>query len=419
MIVRLLTALLLLCGFVLAGCGGSGSDTNVSVLGSWTGEEEASFRAVLADFEKRTGIHVDYTGTRDARAVLASELHDGHPPDTAVLANIGDLRRYAAGGDLRPISGVPQGTDNGLTTAAGPDGGRRPYGIVVKATVKSLIWYNPRTIPSGLRDRLTAPPRSWDDLAKATAATGARPWCLGFADTSNSGWPGTDWIEDILLHESGPEVYDAWVSGRLPWTSEPVRNAWRAFGSVVGGARGGTKGILLTGYGQAGAPMFTDPPGCLLEHAGSFVTGFYGQAASRPQAGRDYDFIPFPGRRAVEIGGDVLGVFRDTPAARRLISYLTTAHAQEIWIKRAGSGAFSLNRAVPPDHYPDRLSQRIAQTLTSAQTVRFDASDSMPTVMAAAFDHAVLEFVADPKDGRLDSILTALDQVRRTTRFPS
>ncbi|MFC5752896.1 ABC transporter substrate-binding protein [Actinomadura rugatobispora] len=417
---RLLTALLLLCGVVLGGCGGSGSDTTVSVLGSWTGQEEVSFRAVLADFQKRTGIHVDYTGTRDARAVLASELHDGRPPDTAVLSRIGDLRGYAAGGDLRPLSGLPHGADDGLTTAAGPDGGRRPYGIVVKATVKSLIWYNPRTIPSGLRDRLTAPPRSWADLAEAAAeSTGARPWCLGLADTSNSGWPGTDWIEDVLLHESGPEVYDAWVSGRLPWNSAPVRNAWRAFGSVVAGARGGTNGILLTGYGQAGAPMFTDPPGCLLDHAGSFATAFYNQAASRPQPGRDYDFIPFPGRRAVEIGGDVLGMFRDTPAARRLIAYLTTAHAQEIWIKRAGSGAFSLNRAVPPERYPDRLSQRIAQTLTSAQTVRFDASDSMPTVMAAAFDHAVLEFAADPRDPRLDTILTALDQVRRTTRFPS
>jgi alpha-glucoside transport system substrate-binding protein len=65
--------------------------------------------------------------------------------------------------------------------------------------------------------------------------------------------------------------------------------------------------------------------------------------------------------------------------------------------------------------YPDPLSRRIAQTLASAATVRFDASDSMPTVMAAAFDHAVLEYVTDPTAQRLDRILRSLDQVRCTT----
>jgi alpha-glucoside transport system substrate-binding protein len=39
----------------------------------------------------------------------------------------------------------------------------------------------------------------------------------------------------------------------------------------------------------------------------------------------------------------------------------------------------------------------------------------MPTVMAAAFDHAVLEYAADPTPRRLDTILASLDKVRRTT----
>ncbi|MFD0683546.1 ABC transporter substrate-binding protein [Actinomadura fibrosa] len=404
MTVRFLAVLLLLVASVSA-CG-SGDEKSVTVLASWTGPEADAFQSVLAQFEKDTGIEVDYTGTRDARAVLASELHNGHPPDTAVLANPGDLRSYAASGALRPVGG---GAGSDLTTATGPDGARHPYGIVVKAAVKSLIWYNQAAIGPDLRARLAAQ-TGWDGFAKAAAEIGPKPWCLGFADTSNSGWPGTDWIEDLILHEAGPGPYDAWASGRLPWTSDEVRRAWQTFGSVI--AASGTSDILLTGYGQAGTPMATDAQGCRLDHQGSFITAFYSQAG-----GSGFDFLPFPGGQAVEIGGDILGMFRDTPSARRLVAYLTTARAQQIWIKRRGSGAFSLNRDVPPGAYPDAVSQRIAQALTSAKVVRFDASDSMPTVMAAAFNHAVLEFVADP--GRLDKILTALDKVRRTTTFPS
>ncbi|GAA2151966.1 ABC transporter substrate-binding protein [Actinomadura napierensis] len=416
---RLLAALLLLCAFTTVSCGGAGSGDSVTVLGSWTGAEGEAFRAMLSGFEKSSGIHVDYTGTRDARAVLASELHDGTPPDTAVLANPGDLRTYAAAGELKPVAGTAEGIGGDLTSATGPGGARRPYGIVVKAAVKGLIWYDPRTLPAQTRGRLAQPIGSFDDLAKIASGAASKPWCLGLADTSNSGWPGTDWIEDVLLHESGPAVYDQWVAGTLAWTSDPVRKAWQKFGSIVAGTRSGTDAVLLTGYGKAGAPMFTSPPGCLFDHAGSFITSFYGQNPGRPQAGRDYDFLPFPGGQAVEIGGDLLGMFRDTPAARKLVAYLTTAKAQETWIERPGSGAFSLNRSVPPKDYPDPLSRRIAQTLASATTVRFDGSDSMPTVMAAAFDHAVLEYVADPTPRRLDTILASLDKVRRTTRFAS
>ncbi|HEY8481268.1 MAG TPA: ABC transporter substrate-binding protein [Spirillospora sp.] len=414
MSVRILSAILLLCCLGLVSCADAGEDGQITVLGSWTGEEGAAFREILADFEDRSGIKVDYTGTRDARAVLASELHDGQPPDAAVLATPGDLRAYAASGRLRPVTGRVRDVGGDLTTATGPDGRRRPYGIVVKASVKSLIWYNPRNIPADLRRRLTSPDLTWDDLAQIAERAGSRPWCLGLADTSVSGWPGTDWIEDILLHDAGPEVYDQWVSGRLPWTSNPVRSAWREFGRVVAASHGDARTILLTNYAKAGAPMFTSPPGCRFEHAGSFITAFYGQGA-----GEKYDHIPFPGSSSVVIGGDVLGVFRDTPEIRRLVDYLASAEAQRTWIKRRGSGAFSLRRDVPPDEYPDPSSQRIARTLGGARTVRFDASDTMPSVMAAAFNHAVLEYVADPGEERLDTILRSLDRLRTTTRFPS
>ena len=171
--------------------------------------------------------------------------------------------------------------------------------------------------------------------------------------------------------------------------------------------------------------MFTSPPGCYLDHEGSFITGFYvldtlgpSRSGRHPQPGNGFDFIPFPAltpadRNNIEVAGDLLGMFHDTPAAEKFIAYLTTPQAQEAWISLPGSGAISANKDVPVTSYPDPVSRDIAKTLTQAANVRFDGSDSMPLTMETAFYNAVLEYLDNP--GQLQAILHGLDQVRKAT----
>jgi len=435
----LLAAASLLAAVALPGCEAAEAATGtVTVLGTWTGNEQSGFEAMIRGFEQQTGIQVDYTGTRDADAVLSSDLEDGNPPDLAVLATPGELHQYAAAGTLVPLdsalASVPLASQYGpawraLMQEPGPSGARHYYAIIVKAALKSVIWYDPRTLPARYQSVLTSPGLTWQQLMNMTASTarsGTTPWCMGMEDSSNSGWPGTDWIEDILLHQSGPEVYDQWVAGTLPWTSAPVVSAWQTFGEIantLGTVYGGTQAELITNYGQAGQPMFDGPPGCYLDHEASFITAFYTQdtlgsspADGHPQPGTDFRFVPFPtmspaGQGAEEVAGDLLGMFRDTQAARELIAYLTGPKAQEAWITRPGSGAISVNKLVPLSDYPDPVSRALADNLTHAADVRFDASDSMPQVMENAFNTAILDYLDQPS--RLGVILSDLDQVRK------
>jgi alpha-glucoside transport system substrate-binding protein len=246
------------------------------------------------------------------------------------------------------------------------------------------------------------------------------------ADSSNSGWPGTDWIEDIVLHQSGLQVYDQWVAGNLPWTSAPITRARQAFGQVAatpGLVPGGTPAELATDFGTVGQSMFTRPSGCYLDHEGSFITGFYSQdelghssSGGHPRPGTGFSFISFPpftpaDRNNIEVAGDLLGMFHDTPAARSFIAYLTTPQAQEAWSGLSGGGAISVNKDVPLNDYPDPISRDVAKILTQATNVRFDASDSMPPTMQSAFYNAVLEYLDNP--GQLQAILRGLDQVQR------
>jgi alpha-glucoside transport system substrate-binding protein len=92
------------------------------------------------------------------------------------------------------------------------------------------------------------------------------------------------------------------------------------------------------------------------------------------------------------------------------MAYLVGEQGQTVW-PLLGS-AFSANKKLlaNPKVYTDPVSRKIAETLTGAATLCFDASDLMPAKMSDAFSRAVLEYIADP--GRLDGLLGSLERVR-------
>jgi alpha-glucoside transport system substrate-binding protein len=308
------------------------------------------------------------------------------------------------------------------------------HAVVVKASLKSLIWYDPQVF----RARGYEPPRTWDELTALNGRAipaGTPPWCMGLESTPASGWPGTDWIEDILLHQSGPVTYQKWIDGTLPWTSPEVKQAWQRWGQIVataGAIDGGARSALITNYGSAGAGMFRRSPGCLMDHQASFITANYsatttanGKAA---QPGKDFDLVAFPRiddrySNALEVGADLAAAFTDTPQARALVAFLASPEAQQIWPEIAGSGALSVNTAVPLSVYGNPIATTMARMVTgrasstsaspAPTTLSFDASDLMPAAIKTAFYQAVLQYVANPS--QLDDILTRLDRVRSHT----
>ncbi|GAA3862018.1 ABC transporter substrate-binding protein [Saccharothrix violaceirubra] len=402
--------LVLVVLLVLSGCTAPGSTATVTILASWSGAEEAKFRRVLDAFEEQTGIEVDYIGTRALGQVLESEVQQGDPPDLVIFPSPGELATYAKRGYLHPLDDVLPGHreeygDQWLELErAATD---RQYGLAVKADLKGVIWFNPKEL-------IEPKPARGAELQALVRRTRVTPWCVGMGASPYSGWPGTDWVETLLLRLSGPALYQDWTAGRLTWASSPVRAAWETWGALAGPdlVRGGARGALLTDFGDAGRGLFTDPPGCLLELQGTFAAGGYQGYETKPKAGIDYDFFEVPpfgeGRPAKAVAADLAAMFNDTPQARRLMAFLASASASAIW--PGSGGAYSVNRRVPPAAYPDDVAKRVSGKLTEPGTFCFDASDLMPPTMRTAFHRAVLEYLADP--GRLDEILANLDEVR-------
>jgi alpha-glucoside transport system substrate-binding protein len=396
---------------------------SVSVLAVWAGapdpkSEQYAFQQVLKPFTDQTGITINYTSTRDLNATITAGVASGNLPDIAGLPGPGKMIELAKAGTLKPLDGLFDAnayrTDTPGASALEVDG--KQYAEFFKGSIKGLIWYDPKVYTGGV-------PTSWDDLnTKATAAlanlSGTKQWCIGLQSGAGSdGWPGTDWIEDFVIRQSGADVYDKWVGGTQKWSSPEIKAAFTEFGKAVSNTFGDANSIISTNFGTAADPLFKTPPGCLFHHQASFITSFFEKDNPSVKAGTDYNFFLEPDINtqfagAVTGGGDLLGMFNDTPQAEALMKYLITPAAQAIWPSIPSSGAISGSKSVDVSIYPDDITKAAATDLANAKIFRFDASDAMPAAMSDAFLKAVEDFTKD--QSKLDSILTNLDTVQQS-----
>ena len=412
--------------FVTVGCAGGSTQNagSVKVIAEWASTEQANFLSVLKPFEDSTGIKVQYESTRDLSAVLRTRVAAGNPPDLAAAPNPQLLTQFAQQGkvialdDKIDMSQLKQNYSQSWIDLGTING--KLYQVYSWVSLKGLIWYNVKAFQA----KSYTVPKTFDDMAALQSqikGTGTTPWCVALkSGGADDGWPGSDWPKEIVLSQSGPDVYDKWVAGTQKWSSPEIKAAFTTWGKVLGpgddsNVFGGSKGITNTSFKTGGNPLFTNPPKCYLHNQASFITTFFQEANPNLQPVTDFNFFPLPDITASYAGahvvsGDAWSMFHDSPQTRKLLNYLTTANAQVIWVKKGGK--ISPNKQTPLDSYPDPISKESAQILVDTKIGKYDATDLMPADMRSAAWKACLDFVTN--QGKLDSILATLDQVQAT-----
>ncbi|NJK38767.1 MAG: carbohydrate ABC transporter substrate-binding protein [Oscillatoriales cyanobacterium RM1_1_9] len=386
----------------------------VTILGAITGEQQQRLEAALAPFVEATGIEVIYQGTEAFTTLLPVRVESGHKPDVVMFPQPGLMADFARRGLLVPLdrfidlSQLQQSYGSSWIDLGTVD--QKVYGIWYRVSIKSLVWYSPKAFQAAGYQI----PKTWDDLkalSNQIVADGNVPWCLGMESGDATGWVGTDWIEDILLRTAGPKVYDQWVKHQIPFDSAPVRSAFKQFGQIALDPKlvvGGTIGVLNTPFSDSPNGLFTDPPGCYLHRQASFISNFFPQGVV---LGKDVDVFLLPPIRPefgtpILIGGDMIAMFNDTPAARKLVQYMTTVTPHEIWASLGGY--LSPNTQVDLSAYPDPVSRKQAEILRNADVIRFDGSDMMPgTVGTESFWLGIINYM---EGGDLNTILQDIDQ---------
>ena len=419
-----------LAAAALIGCGDDDDDDDdddaaglgsVDVMGVWGGGGELDgFEAMVAPWEDQTGGKMLFTSTRDLVAVLTTRVEGGNPPDIALPPELGTLRDFAEAGELVPLADldleeevranypaafVELGTVDGTL-----------YAFAMKADTKGTIFYNPKLFAENGWQPLTAA-SSFDDLvalSEQIKATGLTPWSVGVESGGASGWPGTDWVQELILGEpDGAEVNDGVIDGSIPFTDPRVKKAWERFGqlTLTDGyvTQGGADGINATGFVEASFPPFEDPPEAAMFYLGGFAAGFIIDQFPEAVAGEDFDFFPFPGG-GVAGGANLVYAFNDSETTQSLMQHLATAEAQQVWVDLGGFN--SVHKDIDFSGYPDPVSRSLAESLLNASAFRFDLDDTVSGGFQQAFWVGVTSYLANP--GNLDDILASIEAARGT-----
>ena len=379
----------------------------LTITGPWTGLDAQNVTQVLAYFAEATGATVNYSGSDSFEQDIVIAAQAGSPPNLAVFPQPGLAQDMAARGFLTPLDAetadwLRENYAAGeswveLASFEGPEGEEALYGFFYKVDVKSLVWYSPEQFEEAGYDI----PETMEELKELTemiVEDGGTPWCIGLGSGAATGWPATDWVEDMMLRLHEPELYDQWVENELPFDSPEVVEAIEAFGWFVRNddfVHGGSAAAATTDFRDSPSGLFTFPPACYMHKQASFIPTFFPEGS---EYGFDWDFFYFPAYEEKDLGQPVLGagtlfsVTDDSEAARVFIDWLKTPIAHEVWM--ALSGFLTPHQNVNPEAFDDESLRAMNDILLDATTFRFDASDLMPgEIGAGAFWTGMVDYV--------------------------
>ncbi|TCS36162.1 ABC transporter substrate-binding protein [Reinekea marinisedimentorum] len=383
------------------------SGVTVTVTGPWLAPENGIFTSIMSYFEEATGADVQYTGSDSFEQQIVIDTQAKTPPNVAIFPQPGLAADLASRGLLSPVSSnVKNAVLNNyaaaqswvdLATYKDNKGKDQFYGVFFRVDLKSLVWYSPDNfddygydVPETMEDLLA--------LSDQMVKDGNTPWCIGLGSGAATGWPATDWVEDIMLRTQTPEDYDKWVTNELKFDDPKVVEAIETFGKFARNddyVQGGATAVGTTDFRDSPKDLFTVPAKCFMHRQASFIPAFFPEDIV---VGEDADFFYFPAFESKDLGKPVLGagtvvtVTKANKGTEALLEYLTTPLAHELWM--AKGGFLSPQKDAKVELYKDETLQRQGEILLNATTFRFDGSDLMPgAIGAGSFWTGMVDYV--------------------------
>lgn len=397
-----------LTALVTSGClsspsdNSSGGEVSGEVKGStvtiWTSVDQPVMEALqsaMAPKAEAAGMTVKWSKVDNINQLIMTKIQANDTPDIALIPQPGVVADMVTRGAATPLDDV---VDVGALTSsmipgtldAGTVDGKL-YGLLVSANAKSFVFYPkqawdkagyqaPQTIDelNALTDKIKA-----DGTAKA-------PWCMGIGSEAATGWPATDWFEDLVMRYGGTDQYNQWVKHEIKFDSPLVRQAAAEYEKLLftdGNVLGGRKSISSTPFGTAGNGMFTNPPGCMMYKQGSFITGagFFPDnvVADLDQNVGVFYFPPATagGEKPMLGGGDMAVLLHNTAGAREAMKLLSD---KSIGDNAAGKTSFfSPHKDFDVTKYGGTLAQEMARIAYGSSIFLFDGSDQMPGAVGA------------------------------------
>ncbi len=385
------------------GDGGTAADADFTLFGAPTGVEGEALSGFIDVYNEEVGSNITFTGSDDFESQLRIRVDGGDPPAVAFTPQPATICEFADNGDL--VSLEDMGFDiaqleedaSAYWVGLGECEDGNHYGIPWFPNFKSVVFYNQTVFEANGYDV----PETYDDmvaLSSQIVSDGLTPWCFGFESGGATGWPGTDWIEDILLRQAGGDTYVDWYEHNIPFNDPAVVAAFDKFGEIMFGdgfVLGGAENVAGVNFNDSPGPLFGEAPNqCLMLKQGSFISNVFSDFTDDTS---DIAVFPFPtidGNGGAMGGGDTIIVFDGSDANVAAVKDWITPDWGCTLASATGGGVSPYgghgvegverlpgNKDISVDCYETETSKTFAETITTAlaeNTFRFDGSDLMP-----------------------------------------
>jgi alpha-glucoside transport system substrate-binding protein len=425
-VVAVSTAALLTSACLSSGSSGGGDSGKASgsVKGAtikiWTSVDQPildGMKAVIDPEAKAQGFTIQWSKVTNINQLIITKIQANDVPDIAMIPQPGVVADIVKRGKATALDGVLD--MNALKSSMVPgtlDSGTvngKLYGLLVSANAKSFVFYPKKAFEAAGYKA----PTTIDELNALTdqiRGQGKTPWCLGIGSDTATGWPATDWFEDLILRYGGTQAYDDWVSHKVKFDSPVVRQAAAEFQKIAftsGNVLGGRKSIASNAFQTAGNPMFNKTPGCWMYKQGSFITAFFPKAVQADMDNQVGVFY-FPSANGTDKpmlgGGDLAMLLKNTAAGAAAMKLLAQTNVGDVAVTN-GSSFLSPHKDFDPSKYKGAIPQQVAKFVTESTAFRFDGSDAMPgAVGAGTFWKDMTSWISGQES--LDSALKNIDE---------
>jgi glucose/mannose transport system substrate-binding protein len=308
----------------------AGAEDQLEIFSWWTAGGEAEGLQALFDIynEKYPDVEVINATVAggagaQAKAVLASRMQGGNPPDSfQVHAGQGIIATWVVEDFMEPVTFILE--ENGWMDDY-PEGVKdiisyqgEIYSIPVNIHRSNVMWYNKAIFDEYNLD----PPDSLSaffDVAEKLESEGVTALALGGSD----GWEPTHLLESVLLAGLGPDAYRGLWTGDTAWDGSRTREALTAFTQIleyVNRDQAAITNIDAAGYVAEGRAAMTV--------MGDWVHGYYLSIGLTPND--EYGWIPFPGTAGNFLMlSDTFGLPKDVPNPENVRRWLTLIASRE------------------------------------------------------------------------------------------
>ena len=264
------------------------------------------------------------------------------------------------------------------------------YGVLFRLIPNSLIWYD-----VGKYERLGSPNfESFEDMISFTKQYSSfdNPlWCMDIESGASTGWIATNWLEDLILHEYGPDIYDDWFKQIITSQNNEITLSILNIGKLIfdeNAVYGGNQRIISKEFRNNYRNLLDEDISCVFSWSGHFASMYF---PSNKSYEYDYDFFKFPSKsnKNAMVGiGDSLVILNESNKSIEVFRSLVDDNFGQSWISKRDSAFISGNKNSNIEQIENKMLLKetlLVRNALNEDLFRYDASELMERRIGA--DH--------------------------------